>query len=73
MPKTLGDFLRKKRVEAGLSQCQVAEIVGVSTETIKMWEHNKTKPTGRFRQSAVAFLGIDPRSNDAAAQQNLVG
>jgi len=73
MPKTLGDFLRKKRVEAGLPQRQVAEIVGVSTETIKMWEHNKTKPTGRFRQSAVAFLGFEPSPDGGTTQQKITG
>ena len=64
----LGDFIRKKRVESGLSQPQMAEIVGVSTWTVKQWEQNRFKPARRLHEKVIAFLGFDPVSG--AAQRN---
>ena len=60
-PKTVGDFVRKKRVEAGLSQPQVAARIGVSVSMVKRWEQNEVEPVGRFLEKAVMFLGFNPR------------
>ena len=55
-PRTVGDFIRKKRVESGASQPQMAEIVGVSTWTVKQWEHNRFKPARRLHERVVEAL-----------------
>ena len=60
-PKTLGDHLRKVRLERGLSQDQVARELGVSIATIFNWEANQTRVQTRFMPQVVAFLGYDPR------------
>jgi transcriptional regulator with XRE-family HTH domain len=59
-PQTVGDFVRKKRVEAGLSQSQVAARIGVSVSMVKRWEQNENQPVGRFLEQAVMFLGFNP-------------
>jgi DNA-binding transcriptional regulator YiaG len=44
-PKTVGDHLLLKRIKANLSQPEVAVKAGVSTRTVRAWEHNQTLPT----------------------------
>jgi len=39
------DYLRKKRIEKGYTQEQVAEIVGVTREAISKWETKKARPS----------------------------
>jgi DNA-binding transcriptional regulator YiaG len=43
--KTLGDRLLLKRIEADLSQAEVAQKSGVSVRTVQKWEHNILCPT----------------------------
>ena len=58
---TLGDHLRKIRLERGLFQDQVARELGVSVQTLLNWERNHTRVQTRFMPRVVAFLGYDPR------------
>jgi len=44
-PKTLGDHLLLKRIEANLTQPEVAQKAGVSTRTVRKWEHGTACPT----------------------------
>jgi len=44
-PKTTGDHLLLKRIEANLSQPEVALQVGVSELTVRAWEHDPSPPT----------------------------
>jgi transcriptional regulator with XRE-family HTH domain len=57
---TLGDHIKKRRLELGLLQREVAEQIGVGTDTILNWEHNRTRPTLRYLPNVIAFLGYDP-------------
>lgn len=41
---TVGDHLRKTRLNRGLHQKDVAKLIGVSDETINNWENNHTSP-----------------------------
>jgi hypothetical protein len=43
-PKTLGDHLLLKRIEANLSQPEAAVRAGVSTRTVWKWEHAMLVP-----------------------------
>ena len=45
-PKTLGDYIRKYRMDKGISQVELAETLGVNDMTIVNWEKWKTKPAG---------------------------
>jgi transcriptional regulator with XRE-family HTH domain len=51
--KKLADILRTRREELGISQQTVADIVGVSRQTVQQWEDGKTTP-GRKRSAIVA-------------------
>jgi len=44
-PKTLGDRIKKKRMDMGLFQRDVARIIGVSVDTITNWEKGRTRPS----------------------------
>ena len=57
---TLGDHLRKTRLDRGLSQSDVAKIIGVTTDTITGWELNRHEPTAKFAKAIIALLGYFP-------------
>ena len=43
--KTLGDYLHLKRIEADLSQPELAVKSGASVLKVKAWEHDQNLPT----------------------------
>ena len=62
-PKTLttiGDHLRKARLDKGLSQLKVAEIIGVTTDSITGWELNRHEPYISQMRGIISFLGYNP-------------
>lgn len=59
-PTTLGNHLRKVRIQRKLSQPQVAKIINVSDETILSWEKNNTEPTPKDASQIIKFLGYFP-------------
>lgn len=59
-PKTLGDHLRKCRLDRGLRQRTVAETLGVREETVGLWETGRAAPLPRHHGRIVQFLGFDP-------------
>jgi DNA-binding XRE family transcriptional regulator len=58
-PKTMGDHLLLKRIEANLSQPEVAVKAGVSERTIHSWEHDQALPTKAQWQVLTSILGLD--------------
>jgi DNA-binding XRE family transcriptional regulator len=58
--RTLGDHLRKRRLDLGLLQCDVAEKLQVNPMTVCNWETNRTSPQLRFMPRIIAFLGYNP-------------
>ena len=46
MPKirTLGEQIRRARIEKGLTQKQLADLLGVKNNSISDWEKGKSKP-----------------------------
>jgi transcriptional regulator with XRE-family HTH domain len=59
-PKTLGEHLLKRRMELGLTQCQVSTRLLTDETTIGHWEKDQTTPPVRFYPAIFAFLGYDP-------------
>jgi transcriptional regulator with XRE-family HTH domain len=59
--RTLGDHLRKARLDRGLWQEHVAAELGVAVGTLLNWERNHTRVQTRFMPKVLAFLGYDPR------------
>jgi len=58
--QTLGDHIKKRRLELGLYQLQVAEAIGVDECTITNWEKNRTTPMLWALPKIIEFLGYDP-------------
>ena len=57
---TLGDHIRKHRLDLNRIQRQVAEQIGVGEATITNWERNATTPAIRYIPAIIEFLGYDP-------------
>ena len=60
-PQTVGEHILKKRLEAGLTQKDVAALFGVDCFTILNWEkgHIQTIPATRM-SAVIQFLGYNP-------------
>ena len=69
---TLGDHLKKRRLDLGLFQKNVAVRLGVDNSTILNWEHGKTQPPVRFLPRIIRFLGYDPYPAPRSLGENLV-
>ena len=54
--RTLGERLRKWRLERGLCQVDLAKMVGVNEMTIVNWEKGRTKPTKKNLDRIKAIL-----------------
>jgi transcriptional regulator with XRE-family HTH domain len=59
-PRTLGEHIRKRRLDLALTQKQVAERLGVNPWTVLNWEKGHTEPPIESIPSIVRFLGYDP-------------
>ncbi len=58
-PNTLGEFIRKRRIDLGLSQPELAKILGVSHAAASDWEYGDTRPMKRFWARIKEFLGSE--------------
>jgi ribosome-binding protein aMBF1 (putative translation factor) len=56
-PKTMGERLKKKRLDMGLYQKDVAEIIGVDVNTITLWEKGRCEPCKGCMKRVEGFLG----------------
>ena len=63
---TIGDHLRKRRLDLGLLQREVAEELGVTESTIWNWEANCSSPQLGFIPKTIAFLGYNPVTRNPA-------
>jgi DNA-binding XRE family transcriptional regulator len=67
-PETLGEHLRKRRMELGLLQREAASILNVNAWTYLGWEHDRKKPTIRMLPRIIDFLGYDPIADEAGLE-----
>ncbi|PKO18729.1 transcriptional regulator [candidate division BRC1 bacterium HGW-BRC1-1] len=70
--KTLGDHLRKRRLDLGLFQRHVGGRLGVTTDTVVNWEKNRTEPEVRFLPLIIEFLGYDPNPAPQTLGEKLI-
>ena len=54
-------LIRSLRKRLGLSQGQLATVVGVSAVSVGLWEQGKTRPTGPNRTALVALRKLGKR------------
>lgn len=58
--RTLGNHLRKRRLDLGLLQRDAAAQLGADEGSVYNWEVNRTVPALRFIPRIVEFLGYLP-------------
>jgi DNA-binding transcriptional regulator YiaG len=63
-PKNLGEHVRKKRIDLGMSRPKLARRLGmeVTDSAIEKWEKNVNRPLPIYRKRLVEFLGFDPEA-----------
>ena len=61
-PKTIGEHMRKKRMDKRLMQSEVANIIGVSEESIWNWENGRTKQSKKNLEIISAFVTASLKS-----------
>lgn len=59
-PQTIGNHLRNKRLLLKLRQYQVADILGVVTDTLRFWETRSVMPQWEYFPKIIEFLGYIP-------------
>lgn len=68
---TLGDHLRKRRLDLGQLQKVVARKLGVTVDTVRNWEVNRAAPAVWQWPRIIRFLGYVPFSLDGALPDRL--
>lgn len=63
--------MKKRRLDLGLLQEDVARRVGVNKWTVLNWETGKTCPEVRFYPGIISFLGYDPLPKGETFQERL--
>jgi len=61
---TIGDHIKRRRLELGLFQRQVAERLGVDECTVTNWEKHRTEPQLYLIPRIIEFLGYYPEPTD---------
>jgi transcriptional regulator with XRE-family HTH domain len=64
--------MRKKRLDLGLLQRQVALLLGTTECSVMYWETNRTTPTLTYLPAIVKFLGYCPLNPDDSPGRRLV-
>lgn len=59
---TLGDRIREQRLKKGLTQRQLAEMIGVKHNSISDWENNKSEPDSNTIKLLMKALDVDANS-----------
>jgi transcriptional regulator with XRE-family HTH domain len=59
-PESLGDHLRKRRIELALTLKRAAARLGVTDYTVINWEYNRTEPPVTAIPVLVRLLGYAP-------------
>src|SRR5688572_16097385 len=60
-PKTLGQFLRKRRAEKDLKQSEGAKQLGISTVSLSKWERDLFIPKAHYICRLSEYLGLSMR------------
>ena len=56
--KGLGETIKSLRLEKGLTQPQLAQLVGVSNGMISIWENNVNEPKASYLKALAAALEV---------------
>ena len=56
--KDLGNRIKELRIERGLTQPQLAKMVGVSNAVISFWENNVNEPKASYVKKIAKCLNV---------------
>src|SRR5665647_3168855 len=65
-PTTIGEKLKNRRIELGLLQKDVANVIGVCEDSITFWENNRSIPSVMYYPKIIQFLGYVPFDVDSS-------
>ena len=60
-PRTLGDYLRKTRLERGIQQQVLAKELEANSVYLSKWELNHTPVHPKYLNDVITFLGFIPK------------
>jgi transcriptional regulator with XRE-family HTH domain len=63
-PQTIGEHIKKVRMEKGLLQKEVADLIGVSEDSITYWENDRAFPQIHHYPGIIQFLEYYPFTNE---------
>jgi len=63
-PVSIGEHIKKKRMDLKLFQSDLAKIFNISTDCVTYWENNRSTPQIIFYPKIIEFLGYCPLSFD---------
>lgn len=69
--KTLGDHIRARRLDLGLSQATLAKRFGVNRNVVTAWESNRQDPMLALMPKLLKFLGHKLPPQDEALEERL--
>lgn len=67
----MGDHLRKRRLDLGLRQNDLAQMLGANVNTVTNWEVGRSTPVLRYMPGIIRFLEYVPFSADGALAEQL--
>jgi DNA-binding XRE family transcriptional regulator len=71
-PKTLGQHLKKRRMELGLFQRDLRERFQLEKETYANWEKDRRFPAMKHWPGIIEFLGYDPNPEPKSLSEKLL-
>ena len=72
LPRTLGEHLRKRRLESGLLQRDLRVRFKLEKETYANWEKDRHSPAMKHWPAIIEFLGYDPASEPKTIGERLL-
>ena len=72
VPKTIGEMIRKRRLDLGLRQIDVAKVIGCDEMSIVNWERGHTIPRITHMAGVTRFLGCNPFPSAETLAERLV-
>ena len=71
-PITLGQHIKKRRMDLRLLQREIGAKIGVDACTVWNWENDRAEPEFRFLPAILDFLGYDPRTKPTSIGGHLL-
>ena len=69
---TVGDHVRKKRLDSGISRCELIALMGIAPMTLTGWEQYGRQPWPKQWAKIISFLGYEPFAEPTTTAEKLV-